>query len=226
MRWAHIWECPYDDEGWKVWMDENPGKVALQVTWEKKVAGCKRCKLHESRTKIVYGVGQTERPVIAFVGEGPGAVEDRTGLPFVGPAGNLLNGMLKAMGLTRADVYICNVIACRPPDNRDPKDEEIEACKPVWASQLVAVRPRVIVALGKVAGNVLLGLKSKTVAELRQQWRVWNGIPLQVTYHPAGMLRNSSYKPAALEDLQGVMVKLEELEKSASDHGPLFGGKP
>lgn len=205
-------------------MEDQIGKVTLQTVWEQKVEGCKRCRLHEGRTKIVYGIGQTERPDFLFIGEGPGADEDRIGDPFVGAAGKLLDKILGAMGLTRDDIYICNVVSCRPPGNRDPKQDEMEACAPVWQAQVMAVRPKMIVALGKVAGNFLLGTKGKPITEMRKKIHTWNRIPLQVTYHPAGMLRNESYKQPAWDDLQKALKHVERVKAHAQEAGPLFGG--
>lgn len=224
MRWDWIWSCPYPDEVWRQWMEENIGKVALQTTWEQKVKDCTRCRLHEGRTKIVYGMGNTERPDFLFLGEGPGAKEDIDGEPFVGPAGKLLDTILKHMGYKREDVYICNVVSCRPPGNRDPKPDELEACMPVWTSQVVAVRPRMIIALGKVSGNVLLGTKGQAIVQMRKKIHTWNKLPVQVTYHPAGMLRNEQYKQPAWDDLRKAMKHLEALKAHEQEAGPLFGG--
>jgi uracil-DNA glycosylase len=205
-------------------MEENIGKVALQTAWEQKVKDCTRCRLHEGRTKIVYGMGNTERPDFLFLGEGPGAKEDIDGEPFVGPAGKLLDTILKHMGYKREDVYICNVVSCRPPGNRDPKPDELEACMPVWTSQVVAVRPRMIIALGKVSGNVLLGTKGQAIVQMRKKIHTWNKLPVQVTYHPAGMLRNEQYKQPAWDDLRKAMKHLEALKAHEQEAGPLFGG--
>jgi len=203
-------------------MEDQIGKVALQVLWEEKVQGCTRCGLHESRANIVYGIGNTERPDIAFVGIGPGEEEDRTGEPFKGRSGKLLDKMIVAMGYKREDVFIANIVMCRPPGNRDPLEAEVQACFPALFAQLTAVRPRVIVALGSVPGNVLARVGAKPVAELRKKWHSWNGVPLQVTYHPAGMLRDETLKNPTWEDLQGVLQKLEQLRKGEQDNGPLF----
>jgi uracil-DNA glycosylase family 4 len=205
-------------------MDENIGKVALQTAWEQKVKDCTRCRLHEGRTNIVYGIGNAERPDFLFLGEGPGAKEDIDGEPFVGPAGNLLTTILKHMGYKREDVYICNVVSCRPPGNRDPKPDELDACAPVWTSQVVAVRPRMIIALGKVAGNVLLGTKGQAIVQMRKKIHTWNKLPVQVTYHPAGMLRNEQYKQPAWDDLRKAMKHLEAMKAHEQEAGPLFGG--
>lgn len=205
-------------------MDENIGKVALQTVWEQKVKDCTRCRLHEARNSVVFGIGNTEAPDFLFLGEGPGAQEDAKGEPFVGPAGNLLDKILKAMGITREQVYICNVVACRPPGNRDPKPDELEACTPTWTSQIIAVRPKMIVALGKVSGNVLLGTSGQAIVQMRKKIHTWNKLPVQVTYHPAGMLRNPSYKQPAWADLQKAMAHVEKMKAHAQDAGPLFGG--
>ena len=206
-------------------MEENIGKVALQTTWEQKVKDCTRCRLHEGRDKIVYGMGNTESPDFMFIGEGPGAHEDQTGEPFVGPAGKLLDSILGHMGYKREDVYICNVVGCRPPGNRDPKPDELEACKSVWTSQVIAVRPKMIVALGKVAGNVLLGTSGQAIVQMRKKIHAWNKLPVQITYHPAGMLRNESYKQPAWDDLRRSMAHLKALQERSQDAGPLFGGE-
>lgn len=223
MRWDWIWSCPYNDEGWKVWMEDQIGKVTLQTLWEQKVKGCTRCQLHENRQNIVFGVGNPERPDFLFLGEAPGASEDKLGVPFVGAAGELLNKILDAMQLQRADIYICNSIACRPPGNRDPKVAELEACVPVWTSQILAVRPRMIIALGRFAGNALLGTKDKRIADMRKKIHTWNKIPVQVTYHPAGMLRNENYKQPAWEDFQRALGYLRAAKARELSAGPLFG---
>lgn len=205
-------------------MEENVGKVTLQTVWEQKVKDCTRCRLHEGRTNIVYGTGNTERPDFLFLGEGPGANEDVDGKPFVGRAGNLLDTILKHMGYKREDVYICNVVSCRPPGNRDPKPDELEACMPVWTSQVAAVRPKMIIALGKVSGNVVLGTRGQTIIQMRKKIHTWNKLPVQVTYHPAGMLRNAEYKQPAWDDLRKAMKHLEALKAHEQEVGPLFGG--
>lgn len=204
-------------------MEDQIGKVTLQTVWEQKVHDCTRCRLHETRKHIVYGAGNTERPDLLFIGEGPGELEDRVGIPFIGKAGKLFNKMLEAAKLDRAELYICNIVACRPPGNRDPEADEIDACRPVWTSQIMAVRPRMIIALGKIAGNTILGTGDKTLAELRKKIHTWQKIPVQVTYHPAAMLRNSGYKKPAWEDLHLAMAHVEDMKRAAQEHGPLFG---
>lgn len=167
---------------------------------------CKRCKLHTTRRNVVFGEGSAQAKLV-FVGEAPGADEDASGRPFVGRAGQLLTKMIEAMGLTRESVYICNVLKSRPPNNRDPEPEEVVACEPFLIKQLNAIRPEVVVALGKHAAHSLL--KEKTpISRLRGQWHTYNGIKLMPTYHPAYLLRNPSAKKEAWADLQLVMRQL------------------
>jgi len=170
---------------------------------------CTRCKLHDKRTNIVYGVGNPDAPLV-FVGEAPGADEDRTGEPFVGAAGQLLTKMIEAMGLGRQDVYICNILKCRPPGNRNPEPDEIEQCEPFLKKQLAAIRPRMIVALGKFAAQCLLR-SDAPISRLRGSWKEYEGIPLMPTYHPAFLLRTPSAKREVWADLQEVMRELDRL---------------
>ncbi len=149
---------------------------------------CQRCSLGKTRKEIVFGAGNPNARLV-FVGEGPGADEDAQGLPFVGEAGQILNRIITAMGLSRDEVYICNVVKCRPPKNREPLAEEIAACSPFLQRQLQSVRPEVIVALGKPAANTLLGVKSP-ISKLRGSFHDYHGVPLMPTYHPAYLLRN------------------------------------
>jgi len=151
------------------------------------VAGCTRCPLHQGRTQTVFGVGNP-RADLVFVGEAPGAEEDRQGKPFVGPAGQLLGRILEKIGLRREEVYICNVIKCRPPMNRNPLPGEVQKCEPFLLRQLELIQPKVICALGKYAAQTLL--KSEAgVGQMRGKWHQYNGIPLRVTYHPSYLLR-------------------------------------
>jgi len=167
---------------------------------------CCRCGLSEQRHKIVFGVGP-ERARLVFVGEAPGRDEDEQGEPFVGEAGKLLDRIILAMGMQRSDVYICNVIKCRPPRNRDPKPEEIAACEPFLKRQLKALQPEVIVTLGKFAGQTLL--RSETpISRLRGSWHEYQGIPLMPTFHPAYLLRNPASKREVWEDMKLVMQRL------------------
>ncbi|MEE9180983.1 MAG: uracil-DNA glycosylase [candidate division NC10 bacterium] len=161
---------------------------------------CTRCKLHPHRTQIVFGVGHP-RADLVFVGEAPGADEDAQGEPFVGRAGQLLTRMIEAMGLKRQDVYICNVLKCRPPSNRTPESDEIASCEPFLIAQLKAITPKLICALGGVAVSALL--KTKTpLSKLRGRFHDYQGIPLLVTYHPAYLLRNPNEKKSSWQDLQ------------------------
>jgi uracil-DNA glycosylase len=166
---------------------------------------CRRCKLNGGRTQIVFGAGNP-RAELVFVGEAPGAEEDRQGVPFVGPAGQLLTKMIEAMKFSRDDVYICNVAKCRPPGNRNPEPDEIEACEPFLKAQLAALKPKVIVALGKFAAQTLLR-ESTPITRLRGQWRSYEGIPLMPTFHPAYLLRSPAEKKLAWMDLKEVMKR-------------------
>ena len=170
------------------------------------IGECTRCKLHKSRHRIVFGDGNT-RAKLVFVGEGPGEEEDRQGLPFVGRAGKLLTQMIEAMGLDRKDVYICNVVKCRPPSNRTPEKDEIATCLPFLERQLAVIEPKVIVCLGSVAAQALLKT-GEAMSRLRGKWFEWRGAKLLPTYHPAYLLRNPSAKAIVWEDLQLVMAEL------------------
>lgn len=177
---------------------------------------CTRCKLHrQGRKQIVFGVGNP-RAELMFVGEGPGADEDTQGEPFVGRAGQLLNNMIKAMGLRREDVYIANIVKCRPPGNRQPERDECETCSPFLMRQISTVKPKAMVALGATAAKNLLAINAP-MSELRGRWydfkpagsdTSWAGARLAVTYHPAFLLRDPRQKAEAWKDLQMVMKYL------------------
>jgi len=167
---------------------------------------CTRCKLHKNRHSIVFGDGNPKAQLV-FVGEGPGADEDAQGLPFVGRAGKLLTQMIEAMGLQRKDVYICNVVKCRPPENRLPEDEEINTCSPFLLRQLDVIAPKVIVCLGAVAAKTLLQT-NRGISQFRGQWLDYRGSKLLATYHPAYLLRNPNAKGEVWKDLQKVMAVL------------------
>jgi uracil-DNA glycosylase len=169
-------------------------------------AGCTRCRLCEGRRQVVFGAGNSDADLM-FVGEGPGAEEDRQGLPFVGSAGELLTRIVQAIEMTRDEVYIANVVKCRPPGNRDPQPDEVAACRGYLERQIALVRPRVIVALGKVATQTLLGNDSP-IGRVRGQWFQVQGIPTMVTYHPAALLRNPALKRPTWEDMQQVRDRL------------------
>jgi uracil-DNA glycosylase family 4 len=165
---------------------------------------CTRCPLHkQGRKQIVFGVGNACAELM-FIGEAPGADEDQQGEPFVGRAGQLLNNMIKAMGIRREDVYIANIIKCRPPGNRTPEREECETCSPFLMRQIAVIQPKVIVALGAVAAKTLLAINAP-MAELRGHWYDFRGTRLAVTYHPAFLLRDPRQKKETWKDLQMVM---------------------
>ena len=170
---------------------------------------CRRCKLHEGRTTLVFGVGDPHAELM-FVGEGPGADEDLQGEPFVGKAGQLLTKMIEAMGYRREQVYIANVVKCRPPGNRNPEPDEILACEPFLKRQIEAVGPKVIVALGKFAAHTLLR-SEVPITRLRGSWGEYQGVRLMPTFHPAYLLRSPQEKVKAWEDLKQVMAALGRL---------------
>jgi len=167
---------------------------------------CTRCKLHKGRNKIVFGDGSAKAQLV-FVGEGPGADEDAQGLPFVGRAGKLLTQMIEGMGLQRKEVYICNVVKCRPPDNRTPEPDEVATCSPYLLRQSDVLNPKVLVCLGAVAAKTLLET-NRGITQFRGQWLDWRGRKLMATYHPAYLLRNPNAKGEVWKDLQKVMAEL------------------
>ncbi len=180
--------------------------VALQMIREN-IGDCTRCKLHlQGRKQIVFGVGDP-RAELMFVGEAPGADEDEKGEPFVGRSGQLMNNMIKAMGITREQVYIANVVKCRPPSNRTPERDECDTCSPFLMRQIDVVKPKVIVALGAVAAKNLLAVQS-SLGDLRGRWHEYRGCKLAVTYHPAYLLRDPRQKAETWKDLQMVMKEL------------------
>src|SRR5215831_8439414 len=169
-------------------------------------ANCTRCKLHKARTNIVFGVGNPKAELV-FVGEGPGHDEDIQGEPFVGRAGKLLTQMIEAMGLKRSDVYIANVVKCRPPENRTPEKDEVATCMPFLVRQLAAIAPKVIVTLGACSAQTLLQT-TQGISKFRGEWQEWRGTKLMATYHPAYLLRNPPAKADVWKDLQKVMAVL------------------
>jgi uracil-DNA glycosylase len=170
------------------------------------IGDCTRCVLHKGRTNLVFGVGNINADIM-FVGEGPGADEDAQGEPFVGRAGQLLNNMIAAMGIRREDVYIANIVKCRPPGNRTPERDECDTCSPFLLRQIAVIQPKVIVALGAVAAKNLLAVND-SMANLRGRWYDFLGSKLIVTYHPAYLLRDPRQKKEAWKDLQMVMKYL------------------
>jgi DNA polymerase len=192
--------------------DDRRNRI-LQMDWQElktSVAACKACPLHEKRTQTVFGVGD-ENADWLFIGEGPGAEEDAKGEPFVGQAGKLLDSMLAAIGLKRGDnVYIANVVKCRPPGNRNPDPQEAQQCEPYLEQQIALIQPKLIVALGKIAVQNLLKADN-TIASLRGRLHDYRGIPLIVTYHPAYLLRNLPDKAKAWADLCFARKTMREL---------------
>jgi uracil-DNA glycosylase family 4 len=184
----------------------DPERTAALAALAAEAAACTRCRLAQGRHSVVFGTGDPAASLM-FIGEGPGAEEDRQGLPFVGPAGELLTKIIQAIDLAREQVYIANVVKCRPPGNRDPQPDEVAACRGFLDRQIDLVRPQVIVALGKTAAQTLLGNESP-VGRMRGQWFTVRGIPTLVTYHPAALLRNPALKRPTWEDMQQVRDRL------------------
>jgi uracil-DNA glycosylase len=183
-------------------------RARLAALDENEVKGCTRCRLCETRTQTVFGEGDVDAKIF-FIGEGPGENEDLTGRPFVGRAGDLLNRMIAGMGLKRENVFIANVVKCRPPENRAPAPDEVATCTPYLERQLEIVRPRVIVTLGLPAMHYMLNTKN-SMAKMRGQWHAWRGIKLMPTYHPAYVLRSytDQVRAAVWGDLKLVMAEL------------------
>jgi DNA polymerase len=187
----------------------EPREPLAQI--EAELAGCTRCRLHKGRTNLVFGVGNPQAQLV-FVGEGPGAEEDAQGIPFVGRAGQLLTQMIEntaareGLPLKRADVYICNVVKCRPPENRTPEKDEMDTCSPFLFRQLESIHPKAICVLGGTAARALLNT-STGITQLRGKWQNWRGIPVMPTYHPSFLLRgyNAAYKREAWDDLKKLL---------------------
>ena len=186
--------------------DGDPLAAADLEAMARSLAGCKRCRLCQGRTQVVFGVGNPTARVV-FMGEGPGADEDRLGEPFVGKAGQLLNAMLPSIGLERADVYIANVVKCRPPGNREPEPDEAAACMPFLKRQIELIDPAVVVCLGRTAARHLLGTTAP-ISSYRGRWAKWMGRDVLPTYHPAYLLRNPAAKRESWSDLKKLREKL------------------
>jgi DNA polymerase len=185
-------------------VDGSAGLAALAST----VSVCTRCALHESRKQTVFGVGNPNAKLM-FIGEAPGADEDAKGEPFVGRAGQLLTKIIGAMGLTREEVYIGNILKCRPPKNRDPLPSEVECCEEYLRAQIALIKPKYICALGRIAAHWLLKTDA-TLGAMRTQQHTYEGIPVIVTYHPAALLRNPGFKAPCWEDMKKLMALLKE----------------
>jgi DNA polymerase len=175
----------------------------------KDICECQKCPLGETRTKFVYGVGNDNADVM-FIGEAPGRDEDLKGEPFVGRAGQLLDKILNAVEFSRSEVYIANILKCRPPNNRDPQADEMETCLPFLKEQIKIIKPKIICALGRISAQALLQT-STPLGKLRKRWHTFEGIPFIVTYHPAALLRFQQYKRDCWEDIQMLRKKYEEL---------------
>ena len=186
--------------------DENSGHDEHDLdSFCQSICQCQKCPLGSTRTNFVFGVGNPQADIV-FVGEAPGQQEDLKGEPFVGRAGKLLDKILAAVSLTRNDIYICNVLKCRPPENRDPLPSEVDQCEPYLKAQLALINPKLIVALGRVAACTILKTK-EPLKNLRNQTFKYEGIDLVVTYHPAALLRNSNFKQPTWEDFQMIRDK-------------------
>jgi len=183
-----------------------PGSEALDAVFND-LGDCQRCGLGASRTKLVYGVGNPNARLV-LVGEAPGREEDLQGEPFVGEAGQLLDRILLAMGLHRDDVYLCNVLKCRPPNNRDPQPEEVATCEAFLARQIAIIRPQVIIGLGRFAVHSLLKTNAP-ISKLRGEWQSYQGIPMMPTYHPAYLLSNPEGKRDVWDDMKQVLRRLQ-----------------
>ena len=196
--------------GNRIYLDEQDGENTEQNKHDldsfcQSICQCQKCPLGSTRTNFVFGVGNPHADIV-FVGEAPGQQEDLKGEPFVGRAGKLLDKILAAVSLTRNDIYICNVLKCRPPENRDPLPSEVDQCEPYLKAQLALINPKLIVALGRVAACTILKTK-EPLKNLRNQTFKYEGIDLMVTYHPAALLRNSNFKQPTWEDFQMIRDK-------------------
>jgi len=209
-------EAPYLSSRNRAYLERGPhlnplpssGSVPYQSLSELEhfIGDCHRCKLCKGRKHVVFGEGDT-RARLVFVGEAPGMDEDQTGRPFVGQAGRLLTDIIRAMGLTRDEVYICNIVKCHPPGNRDPEADEIETCLPFLRAQISLIQPEVICSLGRISAQSLVD-KSLKITRDRGRWCSFMGIPLMPTYHPAYLLRYPQAKRQVWEDVQGIMKEL------------------
>ena len=190
----------------------------MKTSWSelmKEIQACEKCPLRAGCTRVVPGEGNPNADIM-MIGEGPGAEEDKTGRPFVGRAGELLTKMVHSIGLERTDVYICNVVKCRPPGNRTPTTEEAAACKPFLRAQVALVRPKIILLLGSTAGRATLDAGYRVTRD-RGQWVYRKGVWMMGTYHPAALLRDESLKQVAREDFRAMRIKLRELQRSQEE---------
>ena len=197
----------YRDVGIKEVYSKSKHKETLEQI-RADIGDCTRCKLHLKRTHIVFGEGNLKAELM-FIGEGPGHDEDVTGRPFVGRAGQLLTKIIEAMKLKREDVYIGNIVKCRPPDNRAPEPDEVSTCEGFLHRQIAVIGPKVIVCLGSVAAQNLLKTERK-ISSFRGQWQEWNGVSVMPTYHPAFLLRNPAMKKEVWADMKKVLEFLKK----------------
>ena len=172
-------------------------------------SGCVRCGLSDGRTNLVFGVGNSDAEVL-LIGEGPGEQEDLQGIPFVGPAGKLLDTMLELIDLDRTKVYIANMVKCRPPHNRDPRDDEIEACRPWLDAQIAAVSPKIIICLGRIAACALIR-KDFRITREHGEWFPVGDAECTAVYHPSALLRDPEKRPETFEDLRAIRAKIKEI---------------
>jgi DNA polymerase len=187
------------------------GSMPDLASLERFLAGCPRCKLSRSRSRIVFGEGNPNADLL-FVGEAPGREEDEQGLPFVGAAGQLLTKIIEAIGMQREEVYIVNTVRCRPPDNRDPEKDEIAACRPFLEEQIRLIEPRAIVTLGSFAAQAILGT-DEPISKIRGRWHIAHGTRVMPTFHPAFLLRSPKHKREVWEDMQNVRDFLFSVER-------------
>jgi DNA polymerase len=176
------------------------------------ICECQKCSLGATRIKFVFGVGNPKAEIV-LIGEAPGADEDAKGEPFVGRAGQLLNKILEAIHFKREDVFICNILKCRPPNNRDPRPEEVQQCEPYLWKQLEIIKPKIILCLGRISAQVLLKT-TDSLTKLRENVHDYRGIPLLVTYHPAALLRNPNWKRPTWEDVQKLRKMYDEMKNN------------
>ena len=211
-----------DDSALQPGAKVDASQVEELAAFNREIRECQECPLGATRTKFVFGVGNPAADLV-LVGEAPGRQEDLQGEPFVGQAGKLLDKMLAAIGLSRREVYILNVLKCRPPENRDPRPAEVDQCQPYLNRQLSIIRPRLIVALGRVAARTLLKI-DESLKNMRGRIFNYEGIELMVTYHPAALLRNSGFKPNAWVDFQAIRDRYRELAGLPPVEGPRAAG--
>jgi len=218
-------QAPAVDEPLLFDLPETVGQSVPQEAWSRaetlddlnaQICTCVKCPLGYTRTKFVFGVGNP-KATLMLIGEAPGVDEDAQGEPFVGRAGQLLNKILEAINFRREEVYICNILKCRPPNNRTPQPEEVEQCIPYLKKQIELIKPRVILCLGLVAAENLLQTR-ESLSRLRGKVLSFQGIPVMITYHPAALLRNPHWKRPAWEDVQAVRKLHDELGGKKLDH--------